>query len=131
MDFAARLRGWPSLDSWRYLENEIVRQAIAWGLVKPTKAAIERYPDLRGTVCEADYAQDDTENALILKTGGAQIGASVYNYGTNASGSTRLSGNFDNTVAHGNKDGRGVPGEARSGPDSWVGDDDADTFNPD
>jgi hypothetical protein len=131
MDFAARLRGWLSLDSWRYLENEILRQAIAWGLVKPTKAAVEKYPDLRGTVSEADYAQDDTENALILKTGGAEIGASIYNFGTNASGSTRLSGNFDNTVAFGNKDGRGVHGEARTGPDSWVGDDDADTFNPD
>jgi hypothetical protein len=131
MDFAARIRQWPEVDSWRYLENETVRQAIAWKLVKPTKAAIEKYPDLRGTVSEADYAQDDTENAIILKTGGAEIGASIYNFGTNASGSTRLSGNFDNTVAFGNKDGRGIPGEARTGPDSWVGDDDADTFNPD
>jgi hypothetical protein len=131
MDSAARLRGWPSLDSWRYLENEILRQAIAWGLVKPTKAAVEKYPDLRGTVSEADYAQDNAENALILKTGGAEIGASIYDFGTNASGSIRLSGNFDNTVAFGNKDGRGIPGEAGPGPDSWVGDDDADTFNPD
>jgi hypothetical protein len=131
MDSAVRLRGWPSLDSWRYLENEIVRQGIAWGLVKPTKAAIEKYPDLRGTVSDEDYAQDNAENALILKTGGAEIGASIYNFGKNASGSTRLSGNFDNTVAFGNKDGRGVPGEARTGSDSWVGDDDADTFNPD
>jgi len=131
MDFAARIRQWPEVDSWRYLENEIVRQAIAWGLVKPTKAAIEKYPDLRGTVSDEDYAQDNAENALILKTGGAEIGASIYNFGKNASGSTRLSGSFDNTVAFGNKDGRGVHGEARTGSDSWVGDDDADTFNPD
>jgi hypothetical protein len=132
MDFAARIRQWLSVDSWRYLENEIVRQAIAWKLVRPTKAAVEKYPDLlRGTVwSEEDYAQDDTENSLILKTGGAQIGASIYNFGKNASGSTRLSGNFDNTVAYGNKDGRGVPGEARLGSDSWVGDDDADSFDP-
>jgi hypothetical protein len=131
MDFAARIRQWPEADSWRYLENETVRQAIAWKLVKPTKAAIEKHPDLRGTVSEADYAQDDTENALILKTGGAEIGASIYNFGTNASGSTRLSGNFDNTVAYGNKDGRGVHGEAQTGSDLWVGDDDTDSFNPD
>lgn len=132
MDFAARLRGWPSLDSWRYLENEIVRQAIAWKLVRPTKAAVDKYPDLlRGAWSIENYVQDDAENALILKTGGAQIGASIYNFGMNASGSTRLSGNFDNTVAFGNKDGRGVHGEAGPGPDSWTGDDDADTFNPD
>jgi hypothetical protein len=130
MDYAARIRQWPEVDSWRYLENEIVRQAIAWKLVRPSKAAIDKCPDLRGTWSEEDYAQDDTENALIVKTGGAQIGASIYNFGTNASGSTRLSGNFDNTVAYGNKDGRGVHGEARTGSDSWVGDDDADSFDP-
>jgi hypothetical protein len=131
MDSSARLRGYPNLDSWRYLENEIVRQAISWKLVKPTKAIIDKYSDLCGTWTEEDFVQDDTENPLILKTGGAQIGASVYNFGRNASGSTRLSGNFDNTVAYGNKDGRGVPGEARAGSDSWTGDDDADSFNPD
>jgi len=96
-----------------------VRQAISWKLVRANKAAIEKYPDLRGTWTEEDYVQDDTENALILKTGGAEIGASIYNFGKNASGSTRLSGNFDNTVAYGNKDGRGVPGEARAATESW------------
>lgn len=131
MDSSARLRGYPNLDAWRYLENEIVRQAISWKLVKPNKAAIDKYPDLRGAWTEEDYVQDDAENALILKTGGAEIGASIYNFGKNASGSTRLSGSFDNTVAYGNKDGRGIPGEARAGSDSWTGDDDADSLNPD
>jgi hypothetical protein len=130
MDSAARLRGYPSLDSWRYLENEIVRQAIAWKLLKPTKATIDKYPDLRGTWSVEDYVQDDTENALILKTGGAEIGASIYNFGTNASGSTRLSGNWGNTITHANKDRKGH-GEAQTGSDSWIGDDDAGSFDPD
>lgn len=131
MDFPARIRQWPTVDSWRYLENEIVRQAIAWKLVRPTKAAVDKYPDLeRGTWSEPDYVQDDTEDALILKTGGAEIGASIYNFGRNASGSVRQSGSFDNTIAYGNKDGNGVHGETKTASDTWVGDDDADGFDP-
>jgi hypothetical protein len=85
---------------------------------------------LRGTWTEDDYVQDDAENALILKTGGAEIGASIYNFGKNASGSTRLSGNFDNTLHHGNKDDKRIRGEGRTS-EAWSGDDDADSLNPD
>jgi hypothetical protein len=131
MDYAARLRQWLEVDSWRYLENEIVIQAIAWKLVRPSKAALDKYPDLqRGARSDQDYVQDDTENALILKTGGAEIGASIYNFGKNASGSVRHSGSFDNTVAYGNKDGKGAHGEAGTGSETWTGDDDADGFDP-
>ena len=131
-DSSARLRGYPNLDSWRYLENEIVRQAISWKLVRPNRAAIEKYPDLiRGTSPEDyDYVQDDTENALILKTGGAEIGASIYNFGRNESGSIKLSGSFDNTINYGNKDGKRIRGEGRASDDVWTGDDDAE-FTPD
>jgi hypothetical protein len=104
-DLSRRFRNYPTLDQWRYLENEIIFQAIRWGLIRPTKDALIKYPRLRlGRTDEPEeIAQDDTENALILKTGGAQIGASIYNFGYG-----RRSGSFDNTVAHGNKDTRGL-----------------------
>ena len=128
MDSASRLRGYPHLDSWRYLENEIVRQAISWKLVKPIKAIIEKYPDLRGTWTEEDIIQDDTENTLIIKTGGAEIGASIYNFGRNESGSMKQSGSFDNTLRYANKDGKRF-GEGPAPETAWDGSDDAE-FTP-
>jgi hypothetical protein len=112
-----RYRGWSAVDDWRYLENEIVRQAIAWKLLRPTRAAIEKYPELTGSWTEEDYAGDDSENALILKSGGASIGASIYNFGRNASGSIRLSGTFDNTVKHAHGKGESQP---FSESESWL-----------
>lgn len=128
MDYSHRLRGWAFIDEWRYLENEIVRQAIGWKLLKPTKATIKKYPDLAGSWTEEDYKEDDSENALILKSGGASIGASIYNFGRNASGSRRLSGSFDNAVQHANKDGRSGGGSSESW-ESYFSDMDSGDFS--
>jgi hypothetical protein len=82
-DVSRRLHQFPTLDSWRYFENEIVLQAIGFRLVRPTKQAFAEYPQLRkylnGAVADPD--QDDPENKLILKTGGAEIGGSIHSGG--------------------------------------------------
>lgn len=89
-DVSRRLRQFPVLDEWRYFENEIVLQAIGFGVYRPTKQAFTEYPQLRKYMDGApveDPEQDDHENvddredALILKTGGAQIGGSIHSGG--------------------------------------------------
>jgi hypothetical protein len=112
-DSPKRFRSFTFIDKWRHFENEIVFQAIRWGLVRPTKDALIKYPRLRlGKTDEPEeIAQDDTENALILKTGGAQIGASIYNFGRTWAGRPRQSGSFDNTVTFGNKNGKESAGQ--------------------
>jgi hypothetical protein len=108
----------PLMAAWRYFENEIVFQAVGFGLIQPTKEALSKYPELlrytanNGTLVDTyednRRVEDDPEHALILKTGGAQIGASIYNFGRSWSGRPRQSGSFDNTVAYGNKDTKGL-----------------------
>jgi hypothetical protein len=98
---------------WEEFENEIVIEAIRWGLIKfekdlPQNTTAEYQP-------EDTVAQDNAEIALIVKTGGSQIGASIYGGGTTWSGKPRASGNFDKTLEFGNKDkgqsGSGAGGE--------------------
>jgi hypothetical protein len=83
-DVSRRLRQFPELDVWRYFENEIVLRAIGYGLYRPTKQTFAEYPQLTKYLNGApvdDSEQDDPENKLILKTGGAQIGGSIYSAG--------------------------------------------------
>jgi hypothetical protein len=128
LDCSFRFRGWSVVDDWRYLENEIVRQAIEWKLLKPTRTTIKKYPELAGSWTEEDCVQDDAENALILKSGGASIGASIYSFGKNDSGSRRASGSFDDAVRHANKDGRSGGGSSESW-ETYFGDMDSGDFS--
>jgi len=41
-DVSRRLHQFPTLDTWRYFENEIVLQAIGFRLVRPTEASVRR-----------------------------------------------------------------------------------------
>jgi hypothetical protein len=70
---------------WKQFENEIVLQAIGWGLIRPSKPLLKAHPSLgqylNGIPVDDESEQDDPENALILKTGGAQVGGSIYSGG--------------------------------------------------
>jgi hypothetical protein len=74
---------------WRRFENEIVLQAVGWRLICPSEKLLAAHPSLGkyldrwsdGIATEAAGILnngDEAENALILKTGGAQIGGGVY-----------------------------------------------------
>jgi len=84
-DVSRRLHRFPVLDEWRYFENEIVLQAIGFGLYRPTKQTFVEYPQLRKYLNGApgDDSEDEakryraTEEDFIIKTGGAQIGGSI------------------------------------------------------
>ena len=112
-DVSRRLREFPEIDEWRYFENEVVFQAIEWGLYRPTKQAVEKYPELMRY--EHDPEQDDQEeHQLIIKTGGAEIGGSIY-----GNGGRKLK-SFDKHRPFGS--GPGVPGEYGGAPqDNWYG----------
>jgi hypothetical protein len=108
-DESRRFRDFPVIDRWRYLENEIIFQAIRWGLVRPTEQTIKKYPVLdRSTSGRPERFHDDPENALIIKTGGASIGASIYSAGMTWSGRKRSLSDFDNPVEHGKRDSGSV-----------------------
>lgn len=121
----------PLLSAWRYFENEIVLQAIGWKLIHPTKHAFLKYPELNKCLSPSDeedeYVPDDTENALIIKTGGAQIGASIYGGGTTWGGKQRSVTSFDKTVAYGNKDAGEAAGQFAP-PGEFFGDVDSGDF---
>lgn len=107
------------LRPWRKFENEVIRQAVSFGLIHPTEEQLQAHPSLKRPPGEDDETETDYsgEEALIAKTGGAAIGASIYGYGGN-----RQSGSFDNTIAYGNKDkgGDGNGNDSRSG--TWSSD---------
>jgi hypothetical protein len=104
-DESRRFRDFPAIDRWRHLENEIILQAVRWGLVQPTEEAIKKHPRLGQGTAEPEHPEkDDPENQLIIKTGGSSIGASIYGAGTTWDGRQRQLSSFDNPVAHGNKD---------------------------
>jgi hypothetical protein len=82
-DASQRIRSYPVIDRWRYFENEIVLQGIGRGIIRPSEQVLAEHPWLSkiGPPVDADGddpAQDDAENALIIKTGGAQIGGGIY-----------------------------------------------------
>lgn len=107
-------RSHPSLRPWRWFENEIVLQAIGFGLIEPTAKALEQYPRLKKYLDTNAWSEDDTEiddselRRSILKTGGAEIGASIYNFGRTRKGefslsgtAARRSGSFDGAIEFG------------------------------
>jgi hypothetical protein len=63
---------------WKKFENEIVLQAIRHGLIRPPKRLLRILPTLTAEPWIDDPEQDDPEHALIVKTGGAQIGGRIY-----------------------------------------------------
>ena len=101
-DESRRLRSFPAVDKLRYFENDIIFQAVRCGLLQPTAEAIKKYPELR---LEYDHDGDMDEHYdggmedLIIKTGGAEIGASIFGAGTNWNGSKRGLSSFDGPVA--------------------------------
>src|SRR5207249_6823141 len=102
-------RSHPSLRPWRWFENEIVLQAIGFGLIRPTHEEFNAYPKLGKYLKQDSWTEDETEvddsglRGSILKTGGAEIGASIYNFGLTRKSEARASGSFDNAVDFGNK----------------------------
>jgi hypothetical protein len=110
----------PSLRPWRWFENEIVLQAIGFGLIRPTRKEFEKYPQLKkylnqGAWSEDDEIDDPELRGSIDKTGGAEIGAFILNFGLTRKGQPRMSGSFDNAIAHGKKRGAAAPKQDSSG----------------
>ena len=115
------------LRPWRRFENEVIRQAVAFGLLRPTEEQLRAHPSLKLPE-ESDVDEVDTdhpeEESLILKTGGAQIGASIYGSGYN-----RRQGSFDNAIAFGNKDKGGeASGDTGNKSEGWSSDVHSDDY---
>ena len=63
---------------WEEWENKVILQAIESGLIKPNVALIKDYPGLGVYQRPLDPIEaDETENALIIKTGGADINGRI------------------------------------------------------
>jgi hypothetical protein len=126
-------RSHPSLRPWRWFENEIVLQAIGYGLIRPTRKEFETYPQLKKYLSQgASLADEDTEidhseeERWILKTGGAGIGASILNFGVTRKGQPRMSGSFDNAIAHSKS--RGPAAQEQASSSGWAGDIDSGEY---
>jgi len=122
----------PTWAKIRRFENEILLQAIGWRLVRPTKQAALRYPELNKYVDDKSRddeveSDDGPMNALIIKTGGAEIGATIYNGGTTWDGKPRAFGNFDNVLAYKKKD-TGESGGQLPPPGEFFGNVDSGDF---
>jgi hypothetical protein len=97
---------------WRQFENELVLQAIGWGLIQPSRALLKKHPTLTAYIdkdaaamnADPEAESDDTENALILKTGGAQIGGQVYSAGKRWNGRQRSLSSFDGPIGRGTRE---------------------------
>jgi hypothetical protein len=121
----------PSLRPWRWFENEIVLQAIGFGLIRPTSKAFDTYPQLKKYLesePEDDEIDDSALHGLILKTGGAEIGASIYDFGRDRRDQSRVSGSFDNTVDFANKNR--TPADAPTAS-AWAGEIDSGDYAED
>jgi len=107
--FSRRFREMPSIDAWRYFENAVLLQAIGYGVLDFTVSDPTLQLKLGSAVTVATPSgkfdpveiDDAPLHSLILKTGGGEIGASIY-----AFGGRHTSGNFDHTIDYGNKDKR-------------------------
>jgi hypothetical protein len=126
----------PSLRPWRWFENEIVLQAIGFGLLRPTPKECELYPQLTKYLDpdEGEVEIDDSKlRSLIFKTCGTEVGASIYNFGHTQKGSfsvsrsgSRQSGSFDGAVDFGNKNTAGGASSDPSG--GWAGEIDSGDY---
>jgi hypothetical protein len=82
-DISRRLQNYPAIDRWRYLENEIIFQAIRWGLVQPAERIIKKYPWLDQVPSgRPEHYENDFEERMAIKTEGASIGGRIYSSGT-------------------------------------------------
>jgi hypothetical protein len=120
---------------WRRFENELVLQAIGFGLIQPSRALLEKHPTLT-TYIDRDAAamnaepedidpDDDMENALIFKTGGACIGSSIHSGGTRWDGTQRSLSSFNGPI------GRGAGFTAGSGDRDADESENSDGYTPD
>jgi hypothetical protein len=72
----------PMTANWKQWENVVVRLAIQAGIYQPPVEIARKYRELSQKVKrELEQADDLSENALILKTGGAQIGGRIKSAG--------------------------------------------------
>jgi len=119
---------------WKHFENEVVLQAIGWRLIRPPKKLFAAHPTLTKYVNPALLTEeehidsDDTENALILKTGGAQIGGQVYSAGRRWDGTQRSLHSFDGPI------GRGTGETVGDGDENHAADltsNDSESYQPD
>jgi len=110
--------------SWKQFENEIVLQAVGWGLIIPSKKLLAAHPSLgrylSGVPVDVEEpVQDDPENALILKTGGAEIGGSIHS-GGHRNGHQRALESFDKRKPSGRGSGES-PEYGGDRPDNFYG----------
>jgi len=127
-DISRRFRNYPTIDRWRYLENEIIFQAIRWRLVQPIDQMIKKYPWLDQTTSgRPEHYENDFEEGLIIKTGGASIGVTVYGAGKTWGGQQRQLSTFDRPVTNGNKSDSG----ASSPPGGFYSEIDSGDFGED
>ena len=139
------------LRHWRQFENELVLQLIGWRLIQPSLGLLKKHPTLTTYLdMDTDVADrlrkfwanpaaamsaepkeiesDDTENALIFKTGGAQIGGQIYSAGTRWNGTQRSLSSFDGPI------GRGTSEAFEDSGNDYTSDlssDDSDSYQPD
>lgn len=114
--------------NWTQFENELVTEAVNAGLIN-----VSNLPETAPTEYHAESDQDepdDAENVLILKTGGAQIGGSVYDFGTERGGQPRASGDFGRTVEFANNRRSSSDTSGRESDTSETADD-SEAWTPD
>jgi hypothetical protein len=105
-DSSRRFQRFAEVDDWRYFENELVLQGIGWRLIRPSKLFFVKYPQLAKYLHDAPVADDgedepdETENVLIIKTKGAQIGGEITSAGHRGGGQRPLE-SFDKTKRYG------------------------------
>jgi hypothetical protein len=114
---------------WEEWENAVILQAITSGLIKPNVDLIKDYPGLGVYQPPFDPGEaDETENELIIKTGGAEINGRIRGagyYGKNNNRQRTLS-DFSNTK--GNTKGSSEPDPPFNDyPDDA---DDAESYTP-
>jgi hypothetical protein len=112
---------------WEEWENKVILQAITSGLIKPNLDLIKDYPGLGVYQPPLDPIEaDETENTLIIKTGGAEINGRIRGagYRGKSNNTRRTLSDFNNTTQI----------KSPGGPDSpYVPDvgDDAESYAPD
>lgn len=125
----------PLLRPWRWFENEIVLQAVGFGLIRPTRKTVETYPQLKKYLNQDAWSDDDLDEIddsdlrrSVLKTGGSEIGASIYNFGLTRKDQPRMSGSFDGAVDFGNKNRTTGANPSNDSPGGFAGEIDSGDY---
>jgi hypothetical protein len=105
---------------WEEFENELILEAIRCGLIVPHVILPENTNSFVPDLDEPE--SDEIENTLILKTGGAQIGAGVYGSTGTVNGWTKgvKTKSFDNYDKNWRR-GTDAPGHGSEKPNTWFG----------